>query len=71
MQRPGLSNSVIGFITTFVNVYTAQDKTWSTTAVVTIVIITACVITFSILYILCRYLRKRVIDGTLEYRTMA
>ncbi|PVF92929.1 hypothetical protein CPB86DRAFT_144680 [Serendipita vermifera] len=47
---PGMLNGLTGVLSTLINVYTAQDKRWSITARVSIIIEGACLIIFGILF---------------------
>ncbi|KAH8799660.1 hypothetical protein F5884DRAFT_905171 [Xylogone sp. PMI_703] len=48
---PGLAHSLIGLITTLINVYTAQGGHWSVTAKVTVIVIGICTGNMSVLYL--------------------
>jgi len=43
-QSPGLLNSVAGFITTIVNIYTARSGFWSVSAIITASVTGGCTI---------------------------
>jgi hypothetical protein len=47
--RPGIYNSISGFITTLVNIYTARHGDWSITAIITATITGICTTTLLIL----------------------
>jgi hypothetical protein len=53
-------HSVIGLITTIINVTTARDKHWSVTAIITIVIIGMFIGNMSVLYLLYSWLLERI-----------
>jgi len=50
-KRPGLLHSLVGLISTLVNVYTAQGGHWSNKAKITIIIISVCTGNMSLLYL--------------------
>ena len=54
-KRPGLLHSLIGLITTFVNVYAAQGGHWSKTAKISITIIGLFTGNMSVLYLVYKY----------------
>jgi hypothetical protein len=51
-SRPALLNSLVGLITTLINVYTAQGGHWSVTAVVTATVTAFITVLSMILYML-------------------
>jgi hypothetical protein len=51
IQRPGLLHSLVGFITTIINIYTAQGGHWSVTAKITIIVIGLYTGNMSVLYL--------------------
>ena len=53
--RPVTLNSVAGLITTFVNVYTAQQGVWSVTAKITAIVTGSCVLVAGILFALYNF----------------
>jgi hypothetical protein len=50
-SRPALLNSLVGLITTLINVYTTQGGRWSVTAIITAAI-TASITLFTVVYML-------------------
>ncbi|KAF8862724.1 hypothetical protein BDZ45DRAFT_585061 [Acephala macrosclerotiorum] len=48
---PGLLHSVVGLVTTLVNIYTVQGGHWSVTAKVTVIVIGLCTGNMSLLYL--------------------
>ena len=57
-SRPALLNSLIGLITTLINVYTTQDGHWSVTAVMTAAVTSFITLVSVILYALYAYWTK-------------
>ena len=53
-------HSVIGLLTTFVNVSTAHNKHWSVTAIITIVIIGIFTGNMSLLYLLYSWFLEKI-----------
>ncbi|KAL5316298.1 hypothetical protein ACEPPN_015343 [Leptodophora sp. 'Broadleaf-Isolate-01'] len=52
---PGLLHSVVGLVTTLVNIYTVQGGHWSVTAKVTVIVIGLCIGNMSLLYLVYNY----------------
>jgi hypothetical protein len=50
-KRPGLLHSLIGLITTLINIYTAQGGHWSAAAKITVIMIGVCTGNMSMLYL--------------------
>jgi hypothetical protein len=48
--RPGMLNSLAGFVATITNIYTARNKFWSRTAIITAAITGACASILMILF---------------------
>ena len=50
-KRPGLLHSLVGLITTLINIYTIQGGHWSITAKITVMTIGLCTGNMSMLYL--------------------
>jgi hypothetical protein len=51
---------VIGLITTLINIYTAQGRLWSITAIITVSAIGTCTVVLFVLYLVYTWLLNRV-----------
>jgi hypothetical protein len=51
MNRPGLLNSLTGFTSTLINIYTAQEGSWSATAIITVTVTGTCTVGLFVIYL--------------------
>jgi hypothetical protein len=61
LYRPGMLNSLAGLISTITNIYTARNKFWSRTAIVTAAITGTCASILMILFFVHHFWNLRLV----------